>query len=482
MAFGAPLWRGRCRGTSTDFFGGEFLPRLVWPPRLPPRDLVLNATNTPAQQREILKLVHDSTSLLEIRECLIPADDGRLHPVLDAETAIDCVCYLTSNINDGFLSMTENSATVLDHVVKTVVESLDVAELRSTEKAQLVWIMETVEREQRQRIAGGEPRWTLHVMKAMAERQTQLERQASLPMPTPRHAASGAEAISTYATKDLVNLTISISNTPLFASSAPVVRFLLLVLEELMSRIAKPHIRSAFAIRELSLLAAAVATAFETVPATSMEARGAYEGFLMRLWADGMKPKVANRHSSWSGKSCFEDLKRYLFAYLRVFAEEPPERMLEGISSYITRLLRSGLESDAAVELTGTFSDLAALLEFFAYYASRSGPSLPSISVVELVSVVGACMRQLTLVNFEADVEMNDTNDANDDVVAMDAIASLLDSHVRLKLRPAEETLLALVPHVRTLYRNKQEPAALMSILGSFEAFGFDPGRSLTSL
>ena len=78
-------------------------------------------------------------------------------------------------------------------------------------------------------------------MNAIAERM-KLEQQAEI------------------STRDLTNLALSICQTPLFASSAPVIRFLIVVLDELISRIAKPHIRSAFSMRELGMLAAALAT------------------------------------------------------------------------------------------------------------------------------------------------------------------------------------------------------------------------------
>ena len=98
---------------------------------------------------------------------------------------------------------------------------------------------------------------------------------------------------------------------------------------------------------------------------------------------------------------------------------------------------------------------------------------MPPITVVELVSVVGACMRRLTLI--DADTEDQTT-----------AIASLLDSHMRLNLRPAQETLLALSPYLyarcqttSSVDRLDARDRSLHSILESFSAFGFDPGSAL---
>ncbi len=432
-----------------------------------------------AQQREILKTVHDATTFAEVADALLEKD-GLLHAALDVETSLDSLCYVAGNVNDGLLvARSRVDAKVLDGLSRSLIEAMDLEMLRATENAQLVWVMETVERvvvdfEGREGLStrqggerqGVESRWTLQVMKAIAERM-KLEQQAEI------------------STRDLTNLALSICQTPLFASSAPVIRFLIVVLDELISRIAKPHIRSAFSMRELGMLAAALATV-HGMPETGGEARGALEAFLTRLWVDGAEPKLSNRHSQvsadGSGKG-LEELRRFLVSYVRVFRDEPPERMLESVASFLTRMLKS----DVATTTTITCADLAALLEFFAYYQSRRGspsssPSssrsssaammMPPITVVELASVTGASIRQQTLVDETEDAERE-----------LEAIASLLRSHVALNLRPAEETLLSLVPYVRRLHSaTEQGGGALASILGSFEIFGFDPGRSLSSL
>ena len=360
--------------------------------------------------------------------------------------------------------MTPADRQVLDQITKAVALSLDVEALRGAETAQLIWVFEVVERETPLASTGGS--WRLQLVKAMAEKMTK---------------PFSADAISAYSTRDLVNLTCSIGTTPPFASSAPVARFLVLVLDELILRLAKPHVRSAFAIRELGLVASAVASAHELRPAESGEARDAFEAFLERLWADGMSPKLANRHtSSLGGGKSLAELNRFLFSYIRVFGDEPPERLVEGISSYQTRLLKAELEAES---LNVTYAILAAVLEFFAYYATRSTPvQMPPITVVELVSVVGACMRRLTLIDPHAIPENNRENIEENETAA---IASLLDSHVRLNLRPAQETLLALSPYLymrlqkTTRDRLDAHDGSLCSIRQSFSAFGFDPGSTL---
>ena len=409
---------------------------------------------SPGQKLDLLKVVHDATSMQELRAVLLPGD--RLHAAVDAETGIDALCFIADNINENLLRVTAADSLVLDRIARAVALSLDVELLRGAEMAQLIWVLEVVDRETTSSADTGRS-WRLQLMKSIAERMTK---------------PSSADAISALSTRDLVNLTCSIGTTQLFASSAPVVRFLILVLDELILRLAKPHVRSAFAIRDLGLVASAVASAHEVRPTESGEARGAFEAFLERLWADVMSPKLSNRHtSSLGGGKSLAELNSFLFSYVRVFGDEPPERMLQGISSYQTRLLKAELEAEP---LNVTFVGLAAVLEFFAFYASRSTPGqMPPITVVELVSVVGACMRRLTLI--DADTEDQTT-----------AIASLLDSHMRLNLRPAQETLLALSPYLyarcqttSSVDRLDARDRSLHSILESFSAFGFDPGSAL---
>jgi len=449
---------------------------LVLPPRFCSRSRRANSSSSSnadsaALQREILKTVHDATTFAEVADALLEKD-GLLHAALDVETSLDSLCYVAGNVNDGLLvARSRVDAEVLDGLSRSLIGAMDLKMLRATENAQLVWVMETVERvvvdfEGREGLStrqggerqGVESRWTLQVMKAIAERM-ELEQQAEI------------------STRDLTNLALSICQTPRFASSAPVIRFLVVVLDELISRIAKPHIRSAFSMRELGMLAAALATV-HGMPETGGEARGALEAFLTRLWVDGAEPKLSNRHSQvsagGSGKG-LEELRRFLLSYVRVFRDEPPERMLESFASFLTRMLKSDVaRADESVATTTiTCADLAALLEFFAYYQSRGAAMMmPPITVVELASVTGASIRQQTLVDETEDAERE-----------LEAIASLLRSHVALNLRPAEETLLSLVPYVRRLHSaTEQGGGALLSILGSFEIFGFDPGRSLSSL
>lgn len=372
----------------------------------------------------------------------------------DAETGIDALCFMAGNINDHLLQVTPTDAETLDEIAKTVAQSLDVDLLRGTEMAQLIWVLEVVERETPPAEAGRS--WRLQLVKSMAEKMTK-------PL--------SVDTISSYSTRDLVNLTCSIGTTPLFASSAPVVRFLVLVLDELILRLAKPHVRSAFAIRELGLVASALASAHEVLPAESGEARFAFEAFLERLWSDGMSPKLANRHtSSLGGGKSLVELNAFLFSYVRVFRDEPPERMLQGVASYQTRLLKAEIDD---VSLNVTYVDLAAALEFFAYYAKKNPGEMPPITVCELVSVAGACMRRLTL------LDPNSNEESGNETAA---IASLLDSHVRLNLRPAQETLLALSPYLYTRLQkttfdsSNARDGSLRSIRQSFSKLGFDPG------
>ena len=422
-----------------------------------------------ADQLELLKVVHDAISVEDIRAALLPG--GRLHEAVDAETSIDALCYIADNINEGVLRVSRDETSVLDYIVRTAAESLDVEVLRSTETAQLIWVMEIMERESPAMDASRS--WRLQIVKRIAERQTKM---------------SSTDSISAYSTRDLVNLCHSIGSTRLFASSAPVLRFLVLVLDELMLRLAKPHVRSAFSMRELGLVAAAVASAYEARPAESVgEARGAFEGFLSRLWSDCAKPKLANRHSNSSGGKSLTELNPFLFSYLRVFPDDPPDRMLEGIASYQTRLLKSELGSDTEASLACTFADLAAVLEFFAYYASQNtsagGQWMPPITVVDLVSVTGACMRRLTLEDTDKGIQNKGEVEYGTNENNITAVASLLESHVRLNLRPAQETLLALVPYVRRQTRTLDpREGSLSSILQSFSLFGFEPGSAFLTL
>jgi hypothetical protein len=406
-------------------------------------------------QREILKAVHDASGLAEVQRALLP--DGIVHWSVDVETALDALCFVAGNINEGLLSVSSAELSVLDGIVRAVVEeSIDVEVLKSTDIAQLVWVLEIVERVSGCGSAGDAGRaWRLQVVKRIAERETKVVATGG--------AGGGVIAvIASYSTRDLTNLACSIGNTRLFSSSAPVVRFMMVVLDELATRIEKPHVRSAFALRDFSMLAAAAAGAHEA--SRSDEILGACEGFLTRLWRDGAKPKLVNRHSSGSTVSALGDLKGFLFSYVRVFPDELPDRMMEVVSSYLTRMLKEDVEcARQARSPSVTLADLAAVLEFFAFYAAGTASSMPQISVIEMVSVVGVCMRQLTL-----------AEDSN-----MEAIASIFESHIALDLRPAQETLLAVVPYV---YHNRMDDDRILeSILVSFRTFGFEPGEALST-
>ena len=65
----------------------------------------------------------------------------------DTETGIDALCFMAGNINDHLLQVTPTDAETLDEIAKTVAHSLDVDLLRGAEMAQLIWVLEVVERE-----------------------------------------------------------------------------------------------------------------------------------------------------------------------------------------------------------------------------------------------------------------------------------------------------------------------------------------------
>jgi hypothetical protein len=279
------------------------------------------------------------------------------------------------------------------------------------------------------------------------------------------------DRVSEYSTKELTNIIVTCGNLSgcYFDNSIDrrVMRYLELLFLELAGRIEKPHIRSAFGGSDFANLAHSSAFLFG-----ACHAQGNEEGcnacivFLTSV-ASEVKRKLANRHSSSSRAFSATDLKKYLFAYVKISVLSPdlgvPD-MLDQVASYVTGQMK---ESSPAY----TIQDLAAILEFFAFY-ERS-----SVAILDLFTHSGTQLRCESLTVMD-ERKPHKEDSAVDSATWLAALVSIMMSHIGLRIRPAEMTLISILPSVR-FYSPFAEDEDKVQLMRVFELFDFDCGDML---
>lgn len=406
-------------------------------------------------QRDILRQVYDSVDLSEIETLLLPQAGDHATAIvrhIDEETALGILCYMADHVKKSQLSIHDDR--VCDAIVKTLCDTcVEIDSCSAASLGMLMWVLEILPRQ------GASWRKSLVVDIAVRECQR--------------------NDVGHYSTRELTNIIVSCGRLSgsYFGNEVDrrVMRYIEMLFGELTVRIEKPHVRSAFGGSEFADLADSGALLYEACYAQgNKQGCTACSGFLKNIGAE-VKRKLANRHSSSSKAFSAVDLKRFLFSYVKVYMLSPdvgvPD-MLDQVASYISGRMKAAEGHSPPY----TIQDLAALLEFFAYYETLS------LSVLDLFSRAGV---QVRLLSASAASKMDDggaprvTGPCQDDENTwLAALASILNSHIRLGVRPTDMTLISTLPAIRLLSIHA-EPADTVSVIRAFDLFDFDCGETL---
>lgn len=404
-------------------------------------------------QREILRHVYDSYELSQIENILLRSGDGGdIFSHIDEETALGVLCYMADHVESSNLFVHDEQ--VCDNIVKTLCETcIEIETCSAASLGMLLWALEVLP------IQGAT--WRRLLLIKIATRECSLDN------------------VSHYSTRELTNIIVACGHLSGYHFDNDidrrVMRYLELLFRELSNRIEKPHVRSAFGGSDFADLAQSSALLYESCYAQrNSEGCHACGAFLKNLSSE-VKRKLANRHSSSSKAFNAVDLKRFLFSYVKISMISPdagvPD-MLDQVASYV-----SGQMKELATPYT--MQDLAAILEFFAFY-KRS-----SLAIFDLFSHSGMQIRLLSL----AGVVDSDKAQHDDDVVRthqedcgdstwLAALTSIMMSHIRLGFRPTDTTLISTLPAVQ-MYSKVSEAGDNVELIRVFELFDFHCGDAL---
>ena len=383
-----------------------------------------------AQQRDLLRLVYDSVDLDSIDACI-----RHYTSVIDDTTAVDLLCYISDHYKTSQLIIEDVEAC--DGLVKLLCGCIDLREICQQPQlfAALVWSLET--------LSGQSSAWRKDIIVSIS--MTELEK----------------GSVHHYSTREVLNLILSLGNIVESSSTIDrrVMRYVEVLMVELISRLEKPHVRSAFGGAEFADLAAAGVCFFGAcLHVGNVQGQTASYDFLAALSRETRR-KLSNRHSS-ARTFTAHDLKRFLFSYVRLHMlggdsairlQEPD--MLDQVASHVSQ----SIKSTDSVAIVNTVDDLAAILEFFAFFSRKS------VAVMDLFSSAGMQLRLMS----QEDQSQEDN--------WMGALASILESHIRMGFSPTEITLLSLLPSIR-YHKSGSSDGDRRSILRAFDRLQFDCG------
>jgi len=390
------------------------------------------------QQRDLLRVVYESFDLESIEACI-----RHNMSAIDSTTAVDVLCYISDHYKTSQLIVEDVEAC--DGLVELLCGCIDLKEICQQPQvfAALIWSLETLPQQ------SSEWRKDIIVSVSMME----LEK----------------GSVQHYSTREVLNLILSLGNIVEFSSTIDrrVMRYVEMLMVELISRLEKPHVRSAFGGAEFADLAGAGVSLFGACLPNNVHTQGNMQGqkasydFLAALSRETRR-KLSNRHSS-ARTFTAHDLKRFLFSYVKlhmvggdaVIPLQEPD-MLDQVASHVSQ----SIKNTDAVAIVNTIDDLAAILEFFAFFSRKS------VAVMDLFSSAGMQLRLLS-----------EDPSQEDGLDWMGALASILECHIRMGFSPTEVTLLSLLPAIR-YHKSGSSDKDRQSILNAFEMLQFDCGAA----
>ena len=397
-----------------------------------------------AIQREILRNVYESTDLHDIEKILYSSDEDIISHI-DGETALDILAYLAEHVEHSRIAI--HDVQTCDNIVKLLFDScIKIERCSSAGFGMLLWALELLPQQG--------ACWRRSLLVEIAIRECRIGE------------------ISHYSTRDLTNIIVTCGRLCGYHFDnnidRRVMRYLELLLLELASRIEKPHVRSAFGGSAFADLAYSVSLLYDGCHAQGNEQGCIACGAFLSNLSSEVKRKLANRHSSSSRAFNAEDLKKFLFSYVKIRLLSPDieaPTMLDQVASYISGQMKEHSEAY-------TIQDLAAILEFFAFY------KISSLAVLDLFSHSGVQVRLMcsTVLDARRKGEMHPQE--SDDGTWLAALVSIMTSHIQLRIRPTDTTLISILPVVR-LYSQFSETEDKTRLIRVFETFDFHCGDKL---
>lgn len=397
-------------------------------------------------QRDILRKVYDSLDLHEIENLLVQTLDGQdIFKHIDGDTALDILCYMAENVERSRLLIHDDQEC--DDIVKRLYDScIDIENCGASSLGMLLWALELLPQQRAS--------WRELLLVQIAERECRLG------------------GVSHYSTRELTNIIVTCGHLVGYyfdnCIDRRVMRYIELLFVELSGRVARPHVRSAFGGSDFANLAHSSSLLYGACyNQENEEGCSACHAFLSCL-ASEAKRKLANRHSSSSRAFSAVELKTFLFSYVKMSILSPdiegPD-MMDQVASYVSGQLKN--HSTAY-----TIQDLAAILEFFAFY---------KISSVAILDLFTHCGTQIRLVSSNSvDNKGLDKSHCNetDNFTWLAALISVMTSHIQLGIRPSDITLMSVLPAVR-FYSQYSEREHKVQLIRIFETLDFHCGDML---
>eukprot|EP00890_Picochlorum_soloecismus_P000332 jgi/Picsp_1/129/NSC_00129-R1_hypothetical protein VOLCADRAFT_105981 [Volvox carteri f. nagariensis] len=377
-------------------------------------------------QRDLLRQCYLSEQLAETFEFC----ESKLE-YIDSDTALHVLCYVADLSKKG--NLRAEGSVQADDLVNLLYGRINLEELNPCSIGALVWCLECIPGQCRP--------WRAEVLSRIADQEQRQER-----------------IETSYSTRELVNLIISIGNLSASLSlRRNVVRYVITLTDQLTKRLeSSPQMKGVFGGPEFADTVTACARLYSQCKSKQDEhGMSGIEVFMSKI-ATLVKQQLSNRHSMMAAFAPRE-LKRFLAAYVYTSNVENKKApvMLDTVAGFVSsRILKKHLNA------VSKMSDLAAVLECYAFFQHRT------LATSELLTSYGYQLRLISAAVVDS-VERDKNGQVEgmgDDGEWVAALNSILRSHVALNHRPSDLTLISIMPAIR-YYAGFSPPSDVLELL-----------------